>query len=143
KTSLTVKATGNESVADNTELVLQVRDSANAVQAGIRRDGYVVGGLIGTVDNTTAALSQGLNPGVAVNSTSRVWFSSAAWWGTADVSFIRTAAKVVGIRDGTTGGGTLSSVPLSPSQITANQNDYAPGVARYYRLSTDASRDVT
>ncbi len=35
---------------------------------------------------------------------------------------------------------------LSPAQITANQNDYAPtghAVARFFRLSTDASRTLT
>jgi hypothetical protein len=37
-------------------------------------------------------------------------------------------------------------VPLSPSQITSNQNDYAPtgiAAASLLRLSTDASRDIT
>lgn len=32
---------------------------------------------------------------------------------------------------------------LSPAQITANTNDYAPGRANVYRLSTDASRNLT
>lgn len=53
------------------------------------------------------------------------------------------AAKVITITDGSTGGGTLASVPLTPSQITGNQNDYTPGYARYYRLSSDASRNIT
>lgn len=53
------------------------------------------------------------------------------------------AAKVIQINDGSTGGGTLSSVPLTPAQITGNVNDYAPGTARYYRLSSDASHNVT
>lgn len=43
-----------------------------------------------------------------------------------------------------TGGGTLCSPPLTPAQITSNQNDYAPGAAaRFFRLSTDASRTIT
>lgn len=31
----------------------------------------------------------------------------------------------------------------TPSQITSNQNDYNPGQSNYYRLSSDASRDIT
>lgn len=50
---------------------------------------------------------------------------------------------VLKITNASTGGGTLSSIPLTPAQITSNQNNYAPGVARFYRLSTDASRDIT
>jgi hypothetical protein len=32
---------------------------------------------------------------------------------------------------------------LSPAQITSNQNDYDPGQPGVWRLSTDASRDIT
>lgn len=42
---------------------------------------------------------------------------------------------------------TYDSAPirqmLTPAQIVANQNDYNPGRAKYYRLSTDASRTIT
>ena len=62
---------------------------------------------------------------------------------TLDTALARAAAKVVGLTDGSSGGGTLRSVPLTPAQITAGQNDYAPGVARFYRLSTDAARTIT
>lgn len=51
--------------------------------------------------------------------------------------------KVVAIGDTTTGQ-TFSSKPTTPTQITANQNDYNPGgTSMYLRLSTDASRNVT
>lgn len=40
-------------------------------------------------------------------------------------------------------GGSIYSPPVTPAQITADQNDYAPGVARIYRLSSDASRTIT
>lgn len=62
-----------------------------------------------------------------------------------DAVLYRKAAKVIGLAsvfDGT-GNGTLAPNPLTPSQITSNQNNYAPGVAWIYRLSTDASRDIT
>lgn len=36
----------------------------------------------------------------------------------------------------------LNSVPLTPAQLTADQNDYAPGAARTYRLSANAARVI-
>jgi hypothetical protein len=36
-----------------------------------------------------------------------------------------------------------SGETLTPPQITANQNNYAPGRAKAYRISTDASRTIT
>lgn len=39
--------------------------------------------------------------------------------------------------------GPQTSNDASPSQITANQNNYAPATAGWYRLSSDASRDIT
>ena len=63
-------------------------------------------------------------------------------WASDDTELSRAAAKVV--RFGSAlDGHTLSSVPLPPSQIVADTNNYAPGVARYYRLTTDASRTLT
>lgn len=35
------------------------------------------------------------------------------------------------------------SVILSPAQITANQDNYAPGAGDFWRLSSDASRNIT
>lgn len=53
-------------------------------------------------------------------------------------------AKVLRVTDNAeTGPATFSSVPITPSQITGNQDNYGPGVARFYRLSTDASRNIT
>lgn len=40
-------------------------------------------------------------------------------------------------------GGTLAGPCLTPSQVTSDQNNYAPGIGRHYRLSTDASRTLT
>lgn len=57
----------------------------------------------------------------------------------------RAAAGVMEFNNATAGGAgkTFRSIPLSPAQITADLNDYNPGVARIYRLSTDAARTVT
>lgn len=63
--------------------------------------------------------------------------------GSPDTAVNRAGVKVVGLTDGSSAGAALRSVPLSPSQITADQNNYAPGVAWFYRLSTDASRTLT
>lgn len=71
------------------------------------------------------------------------WTGSSAWASGTDTGLKRAAARVVGLTDSGGGGGTLSSPPLTPAQITADQNDYAPGAARFYRLSTNASRNLT
>lgn len=39
--------------------------------------------------------------------------------------------------------GTIANSALSPSQITSNTNNYSPTKAGFYRLSTDASRNIT
>lgn len=71
------------------------------------------------------------------------WSGVAIGSGSLDLALNRAASKVLGVTDSATAGGTVRSIPLTPTQITANQNNYAPGVAMFYRLSTDASRDVT
>lgn len=84
------------------------------------------------------------NMNCRVGNTYLYGFASGSGWTTGiDTALARSLAKVIGLTDGSTAGGTLSSVPLTPAQITANQDNYAPGVARYYRLSTDASRNIT
>jgi hypothetical protein len=73
------------------------------------------------------------------------WVSNAdSGIGTPDTGFARAAAGVVQVNGGTTATrGVLSSLPLIPAQITSNQNDYAPGLAEFLALSTDASRTLT
>lgn len=64
--------------------------------------------------------------------------------GNRDTEFTRAAAKVMSVGNGTAGH-TFRSLPDSPSQITADQNNYQAGSGRsyFYRLSSDASRNVT
>jgi hypothetical protein len=73
------------------------------------------------------------------------WSSNNDQWQGKELGIAKGGPKVVELNDGTYSGpgATLRSVPLTPVQITANQNDYNPGVARFYRLSTDASRTIT
>lgn len=62
---------------------------------------------------------------------------------TPDTALARASERVVGLTNGSTAGATLSSVPLTLSQITADQNNYFPFAARFYRLSSDATRTIT
>lgn len=90
---------------------------------------------------------KGVNlPGTNAGEGEIAWTDAAfPTTGTRDTSLRRGgAAGVVGLSRGATdAGATLRSIPLTPSQITSNQNNYAPGVAMFYRLSTDSSRDIT
>lgn len=63
-----------------------------------------------------------------------------------DTALARAAAGVIDLNNGTAGGGaaTLRSVPLTPAALAADQNNYAPGVARTYRLeASGANRTLT
>lgn len=63
-----------------------------------------------------------------------------------DVSLERRAARVLGIAQGdtsSTGPATISSGANTPAQITADQNNYTPGVGLFQRWSSDAARTVT
>ena len=64
--------------------------------------------------------------------------------GNRDTEFTRAAARVMSFGNGTAGH-TFRSLPDSPSQITADQNNYQAGSGRsyFYRLSSDASRNIT
>jgi hypothetical protein len=57
-------------------------------------------------------------------------------WMTANSTTVTAKAKL-------TVDGLLSNTPQTPTQITANQNNYAPTSASILRLSTDASRNIT
>jgi hypothetical protein len=137
---------------------------------GTGRNGQVLVGVNGTGlapaysfsgDNSTglyllvtgylAATSLGATSWVASTSVLRLRSTVLVGWSsgdpasvTEDAGLTRAGAKVVGVSGSTASvGGTLRSIPLTPAQITADQNNYNPGVAWFYRLSTDASRNVT
>lgn len=85
-------------------------------------------------DNNTASFA---------STVSVKWDQNANIGGAFDLGLARAKAGVLGLTDGGSAGGTLRSVPLTTAQITGNQDNYAPATAMYYRLSTDASRDIT
>ena len=72
------------------------------------------------------------------------WSSTAdAVTGAADTGLARAAAKVIKLTDGSTGNATLSSVPLSPTALAANTDNYNPGTARHLRLSASSAVNLT
>lgn len=60
-----------------------------------------------------------------------------------DTGFGRAAARVAKVTDGGSGGGSIAYPAVTPSQITADQNNYNPTVSGWTRLSSDAARNVT
>jgi hypothetical protein len=64
--------------------------------------------------------------------------------GSSDIQLARGAAANLKIHgsSGTTAA-TVSTPALTPAQITADQNNYAPGTGWFQRWSSDASRNVT
>ena len=64
--------------------------------------------------------------------------------GNRDTEFTRAAQRVMAFGNGSAGH-TFRSLPDSPTQITADQNNYQAGSGRayFYRLSSDAARNIT
>ena len=81
---------------------------------------------------------------VMINSGYVGWSSGTNPVSGLDTAMVRGKAAVVSIEGASSVGGTHRFTPLTPSQITADQNNYAPsGSSKYLRLSTDASRTIT
>lgn len=100
------------------------------------------GGEVGDVGETRFKIASG---GLTLGGGFPLRWTVGATWDTGTAGLVAAAAKVVEINNATPGGagGTLRSIPLTPAQVTSDQNNYAPGVARHYRLSTDATRTIT
>lgn len=64
--------------------------------------------------------------------------------GTSATRIGRAAEGIVHFHDGSSAGITFRTIARTPSQITADQNNYNPGgQSRFQRWSSDASRNVT
>lgn len=122
----------NKDSAGNAHLYLRL---AGGEYAALKRSAGMEVAPTGTPRYLLQDSTKRMGSGVKLGWSSATNPNSAA----NDTEFARAAAKVVSLENG----GTLRSIPLTPAQITSNQNNYAPGVARFYRLSTDASRNVT
>jgi hypothetical protein len=107
--------------------------NTGAVSAGILKVGATTSGM---------ALQSGffqLGSGVGVG-----WSSGDVFSVGEDVRIKRAKAAVVEINAASAAGGTLRAAALSPAQITADQNNYAPGgSSMFMRFSSDASRNIT
>lgn len=60
-----------------------------------------------------------------------------------DIGLGRAAAGVVKLTNGSTGSAALSSVPLSPTALSANADNYNPGTARHLRISATTPVNLT
>lgn len=73
-----------------------------------------------------------------------IWNSSGTPTVGDDTSLKRAAAGVVGLANASSGGGTFAATAKTPTQIAADQNNYAPGgTSLFQRWATDAARTVT
>lgn len=65
-------------------------------------------------------------------------------WNGDETGISRAASRVLRIQgSSSTAPATISTPANSPSQITADQNNYAPGVGWFQRWNSDASRNIT
>ena len=121
---------------------IQFKRGENSSFANVVVQEIIAGGTSGSMNARTNSGNSGFE---IRNTWGYAWSPSSPGAAGPDTSIRRAAARVVQLCAGTTSGqgGTISSVPISPSQIVADQNNYSPGTARFYRLSTDASRNIT
>ena len=84
-----------------------------------------------TASNITATGGNAALGNILVNSNLALWGTTTRVLRLADTAFST--------------GATVASAPDSPTQLTADQNNYAAGTGRslFYRLSSDASRTIT
>ncbi len=101
------------------------------------------GGFIDLESNSNVRMRIGGQEEIARSDFYRTWGSTVT--GSSDIGLARAAAAVLRVQNGavTTTAATFSTPALTPSQITADQNNYAPGTGWFQRWSSDASRNVT
>lgn len=84
---------------------------------------------------------------IQIGSANKIAWSSSSTSppnGSDDTILSRALAKVVSVEGASSTGGTFRHIATSPSQITADQNNYAPGgTSKFQRWSTDAARNIT
>jgi hypothetical protein len=104
----------------------------------------VTGGGVGPSVTPTDHITCLNGSDLSLSSDGRIEWSNGVTISGVDTALSRVAPRVLSIENfAGTGGGTLRSVPLTPAQITSDQNDWAPPVAMFYAVSTDASRTLT
>lgn len=145
--------TGNQTLAGD---LLSGTDGGRTIGAAAasRFSAYLYGLNIGN----TGAISAGIlkvgatTSGMALQSGFLQLGSSVGLgWSSGDVFSVgedtrikRAKAAVLEINAASSAGGTFRTVPTTPAQMTASQDNYNPGgVSRVQRWSSDASRNVT
>lgn len=122
------------------DLAALANNSSNGLWARISSGS----GAARTVSGTANEVCVTNGDGVAGNPTLGIcpgWLSTAHTW-----SGVQTFAAPIFTGSADTQGALIFSGDISPSQITANQSDYAPSgfsTASTLRLSSDASRNIT
>lgn len=120
--------------------------ASNLLAGTFQSLGYITASTYFNVGSFGAWTSSWDTPhGARVSSNAQYGFSSTtAYNGTMDLGLIRGAAKVLSVEAASSAGGTIRFIATSPSQITADQNNYNPGgSSKFQRWSTDASRNIT
>lgn len=126
----------------NTTPVIQVNSSSAGLGTGTNGDlALFSAGALTLSSNSSAVVScvNGLAFATAYGAAVRGGFTMPA------NSVIGLRASNGGSAPSTTVGATLHAIPDSPTQLTADQDNYQAGTGRsmFYRLSSDASRSIT
>lgn len=91
------------------------------------------------MSNTEFALMQQSSGATWVNSDTQI---NLAFQGGTIVN-IANPGLTIGANKSFINPGSTNLVPTTPSQITSDQNDYNPGIASIFRISSDAARNIT
>ena len=126
----------------NTTPVVQINSSSAGLGTGTNGDLVLFSaGFITSSSNSSSVVScvNGLAFATSYGATVRGGFTMPA------NSVIGLRASNGGSAPSTTVGATLHAIPDSPTQLTADQDNYQAGTGRsmFYRLSSDASRSIT
>lgn len=110
---------------------------------GIGRNSYVGGlNLFADAAGNSQAVVQ--TTGFVLDSGVPIFWSGGNTAQPAATGIKQAVAKVISVEGSSSTGGTIRFIATSPSQITGNQNNYAPGGTSYFqRWNTDASRNIT
>ena len=119
--------------------------AASAGNVNLQGNGGGTGVILG--GNATNIFASSASGNITRNDIPIGWSANTTVTpGTNPDSAFQRAGQAATIRvqgSSTTTAATLSTPALSPSQITADQNNYNPGTGWFQRWSSDASRNVT
>lgn len=150
-----VKIANTSTGTSSSNFGLDVTVSGGTNNYGIRSDGPIIAtgsnGFTNGIQGTSAISLQITGQGLGMINTGQVsWSPSGPYsnygdvYNVADLFAGRATVKVFNFGGASSTGATWRSIPTSPAQITADQNNYNPGGTSYFqRWNTDASRNIT